>query len=408
MVPRDAAGPPAWAALASAVLRACFPAADPAQALLAFTLATPADADVGFLNLPAFHQVAPLPYGPLRRMAVALQRLGALGLPGAAQPEAAARAALTTPPLPGASMVTHLSGLAWLGQPGPGGRPRHRPISATAGTATVAALTGHQLAAAAAARDARHAAYAREAALAPYMVPPTPEHLVSAALRRAWREVPCYNTVRETVWRLTINAVPGAHIPAQVWQCPCDLHGPAIPSPRIHSFWACPIARAVRRQLTVGLPPGAVVRRTDLWLLQPPAGAPGLCPRAWSFVAMAALTAMEHGRRYLWALRRSPEWPDPGPAGHAALAWALPNFVFAAHVRRHILMARDALVTRVANAAAAHFWRTLQDFVFLHTTIPRRWALTPAHPFLHVRPDGTLGLALPAGVQAPPDEDDAL
>ena len=85
---------------------------------------------------------------------------------------------------------------------------------------------------------------------------------------------------------------------------------------------------------------------------------------------------------------------------------ALPNFVFAAHVRRHVLAARDALVRRVANAAAGRFWRTLGDFAHLHREQPRRWALTPAHPFLSIQPDGSVGLALPAGAPAPPDEDD--
>jgi hypothetical protein len=124
-------------------------------------------------------------------------------------------------------------------------------------------------------------------------------------------------------------------------------------------------------------------------------------------VALAALDAMEFGRRYLYALRASPDWPDPGPAGHAALARALPNFIFAAHVRRHILAARDALVQRVANAEAGRFWRTLGDFARLHRQQPQRWALTPAHPFLCVQPDGSVGLALPAGAPAPPDEDAA-
>ena len=305
-------------------------------------------------------------------------------------------------------MAAHLSTLAWLGQPSPTGRPRHRPIPATSGVATVAALTHHQLAPTEEERAALYAAYAREAALAPDLAQPSPERLVLAALRLAWKGVPCYNTVKETLWRLAIHAVPGGRIPAAAWRCPCDLHGPPAPSSRLHSFWACPVARAVRRQVALGLPPGAVVQRADLWLLHPPAGALGLCPRAWALVALAALTAMEHGRKYLWALRNSPEWPDPGPAGHVALARALPNFIFPAHVRRHILAARDALIQRVANAAAGHFWRTLHDFTLLHAVPPRRWALTPAHPFLHVMPDGSLGLSLPAGVPAPPEEDDDL
>ena len=229
---------------------------------------------------------------------------------------------------------------------------------------------------------------------------------MAAALNTAWKEVPCFNAVREPLWRLAINAVPGANI--RPWHCSCDLHGQPAASSRLHAFWDCPVAVAVRSQLAAGLPPGTVVSRANVWLLQPPAGVPGLCPRAWAMVALAALEAMEFGRRYLYALRCSPDWPDPGPAGHVALARALPNFIFPAHVRPHILAARDACVQRVTNTAAGRFWRTLGEFAHLHSGQPRRWALTPAHPFLHTRPDGSIALALPAGVAAPPGEDDDI
>lgn len=410
MVPRDVAGPPAWTHLAAVVLHACVPNMAPAQTILAFTLSTSADAAAGLLGLPAFQQVAALPQGPLLRMAVALQHLGPPGLdtalPGGDGGRAAARMALTTPPPPGSTLAAHLSDLAWLGPLGPNGRPRHRPIPVTTGSATVAALTDHQLSGVYEAREARHAAFAREAADAPNLAPPHPERQVQAALTLAWRDVPCLNAIRETLWRLSIGAVPGANI--RPWRCSCDLHGAPSPSSRLHTFWECPVAQAVRQQLAAALPAGTSVRRANVWLLQPPAGVPGLCPRAWALAALAALEAMEFGRRYLYALRASPEWPDPGPAGHAALAGALPNFIFAAHIRPHVMAARDALVSRVANAAAGRVWRTLGDFAHLHLTPPPRWALTPAHPFLHVLPNGTLGLALPVGVVAPPDEDNDL
>jgi hypothetical protein len=303
-------------------------------------------------------------------------------------------------------MAARLADLAWLGAIGPRGLPRHRPILASTGTATVAALTDHQLAGVYEARDSRHAAFAREAAGGQLPLPPRPEQLVAAALNTAWREVPCFNAVREPLWRLAISAVPGANI--REWCCHCDLHSPAAASSRLHAFWDCPVAVAVRGQLAAGLPPGTMVARTNVWLLQPPAGVVGLCPRAWAMVALAALEAMEFGRRYLYALGRSRDWPDPGPAGHVVLNRALPNFVFVAHMRPHIMAARDACVRRVANAAAGRFWRSLGDFAHLHRGQPRRWALTPAHPFLHTRPDGSVGLALPAGVAAPVGEDDDL
>ena len=161
------------------------------------------------------------------------------------------------------------------------------------------------------------------------------------------------------------------------------------------------MAKAVRAQLELGLP-GVAVLRVHVWLLQAPAVPPGLCPRAWALVALAALAAMEHGRRHLYALRVGPTWPDPGPAGHRVLHGALPPFLFDGHVRQHIMAERDAIVARVSNAAAGRFWHLLQDFASAQGVAPRGWAVGPEHPFLRVAPgDGRLQLRLPEGVEAP-------
>lgn len=172
------------------------------------------------------------------------------------------------------------------------------------------------------------------------------------------------------------------------------------PVPRLHTFWACPVARAVRAQLEAALP-GVRLERAHLWLLRLPPGGHGLCSRAWALVSLAALHAMEHGRRHLYALRAGPAWPDPGPAGHRVLGGALPPHVFDAHVRQHIFAARDVLVARVCNATAGRFWRNLQDFVDAQGSIPAGWVVGQAHPFIRDDGNGALVLHLPA--EAPAD-----
>jgi hypothetical protein len=290
--------------------------------------------------------------------------------------------------------------------------------------AEVRALTGILMAPTALHRRARHAAYCRQALAAPAASNVT-QTLATfrAAQRQAWR-LPCGNHLKEPLWRLSIDCVPGARI--RPWRCPCDLLAAPIPSPRSHSFWDCPVASAVRGQLAsaLGRAP-ADLPRASIWLLSPPPLLPGPPPLpnppplpapppppqpppipappapagpvhadVWTLVALAAIAAMEYGRALLWAHRHSSSWPDPGPLGLAVLARGpLPAHVVRSHILPHIQAARDVAVASVGRAACTHFWRSLQDFATAHPD----WAagqLGPAHPFLCERA-GRLHVSIP-------------
>ena len=143
-----------------------------------------------------------------------------------------------------------------------------------------------------------------------------------AALARAWR-LPCDNRVKEPLWRLAVDAIPGSRF--RNWTCPCLASSPSS-SGRQHSFWDCSVAVGVRAQLSdARLPGGAVPAATqaDVWLLQPPSAG----TNAWPTIALCATAAMEHGRQVLWALssdgRRGPEAVQTASNLAADRFWAL-------------------------------------------------------------------------------------
>ena len=70
-------------------------------------------------------------------------------------------------------------------------------------------------------------------------------------------------------------------------------------SPRLHHFWFCPVAQAVLEQLESRIT-GQVTRR-QVWLVQAP---PGVAQCVWDVVSLAAVSAMERGRRHLVTCRR--------------------------------------------------------------------------------------------------------
>jgi hypothetical protein len=111
-----------------------------------------------------------------------------------------------------------------------------------------------------------------------------------------------------------------------------------------------------------------------VWLLIPPS--PALCTQAWSIVGLAALAAMEHGRRHLWATYHGASWTllTSQEAGGTAAA-----------------------VASVGRAAAAHFWQLLHDFAEDCPHPPPHWSpLPPLHPFLATH-NGRIVVRLPGG-----------
>lgn len=155
------------------------------------------------------------------------------------------------------------------------------------------------------------------------------------------------NVAKEVLWRLVYDALPTLERLHSPGSCACGAPSPG----REHHFWDCPVAVAVRdqmqRALTVQeeerrahrpgrLPP--LVQREQLGLGLSPRG---VQPQVWRVVVLAALGAMERGRKALcsWRLQQSPVAPHPA---------ALPL---------------DMQLEVAGRSAAVGFWDNLQDFV---------------------------------------------
>ena len=209
----------------------------------------------------------------------------------------------------------------------------------------------------------------------------------ATVLRRLWA-VPCSNHVKEPLWRLSVNGVPGAgghHIVTE-HPCPCGWRVPPVFGPhppdtdlavlragllREHCFWSCPIASAVLHEVQSGLPAGVPLHMSHVWLVVSPC--PAVVRQAvWDMVAMCALAAMWRGRRVFW--KRHLQLHQGGPPHAAASVQA-----------------------STCRTAAGLFWSFLQDFAAMHSHNVGSWpayASLPAdHSYLCVV-DGGRGLSV--------------
>lgn len=388
------ASPPQWARLARFLLQRCCPDLHPAQALLACSfIRSPQDAACGFITTPGVRQQHCLPPGLLTRIATAFQALGPPLLPNSVVGPPALQILTSAVPA-GAPASPLLVSLQWRQPQLPAAAAQHAPPPpppVPVAGASVRALTRILAAPFARARQDSHTRFCRQALQA------VPNANISAqvaqfqtALHRAWR-LPCTNSMKEPLWRLAVDGIPGHH--CNPWRCPCSLSTARLPAVnRSHSFWDCPVAATVRHQLASALPPGTNITRASVWLLGPPP-APNVHHGAWSVVCLAAIAAMEYGRALLWAHRHSPSWPDPGPDGLALLQLTpLPYHLTAAVILPAVRSERDMTVATVGRAAAARFWHLLQDFAHVNPAIA--WDLPQAHPFLHSE-DGALVVRVP-------------
>jgi hypothetical protein len=172
--------------------------------------------------------------------------------------------------------------------------------------------------------------------LRPASAAAVPVACVGSMFAAMWK-LPWDNQRKEVLWRLVYDALPTVerlHVPG-VHRCQCGVLSPG----REHHFWDCPVAVGVRGQLQRALPGGhPALQREQLWLAIAPAGVEA---GVWRVVVLAALGAMERGRRvtYAWRLQHSPVAPDPA---------ALPL---------------DMQLEVAGRAAAVGFWDYLQDFV---------------------------------------------
>ncbi|KAG1677145.1 hypothetical protein FOA52_000951 [Chlamydomonas sp. UWO 241] len=207
---------------------------------------------------------------------------------------------------------------------------------------------------------------------------------VAIALRRVWM-LGCKNTLKETLWRVTLNGVPGAGGGGIIFTapCPCGWHPTYGPRPdlmwRSHYFWECRVATAVVGAVRAGLEAkgvlaGALACR-HVWLLQPPDAA--VYADVWRVVCVAALDAMAYGRRLLWALHL-----DTGAAPPDDQSLITDFFP--------VLTAGPAQpdkADRAGRAAVARFWTGLQEIASLDR-VPPAWAAAdgppPDHPFIGV------------------------
>ena len=141
---------------------------------------------------------------------------------------------------------------------------------------------------------------------------------------------------------------------SKVWQYGSSAH-------RQHSCWDCPVAQAVSGQLQEGLG-GLQLQQWHVWLLRAPG--PRIHVAAWRVVALAALGAMEAGRRFLW-------WKgnQQGVAAEVAVQEACVRAVSSFWMGLHDFVGCDRAVSCLTGRVASSAWDSLG----------------PVHPFLSVR-----------------------
>jgi len=278
------------------------------------------------------------------RIGQLLDALPAAWVAAARDAAAAMAAGMLAPPQLHDALGVMLPRLGWLSE----GEPlRLSAFTVRAGTdmqmvATYAARRQQYLvpfsASAVAAADAGAGAAAPAAA---------PVHELLQVLRRLWR-LRWENEHKEPFWRLVYDAFPTAarlHV-----QRPCCC-GAAAVADRHHHFWECPVAQAVVGAMSAAA--AAPLTKPNVWLARPP---PAVYSGVWTVAVLAAVSAMDHGRRRMYAL-------STGPAPATPI---------------HVICARSAV---------ARFWALLADFVALRCA-PASWQahVPPGHPFIHFDP----------------------
>ena len=212
--------------------------------------------------------------------------------------------------------------------------------------------------------------------------------LVARAARAAWREQRRWSHgYKEVVWRFWADALPtAARMHKDDDTCVCGAVRPG----RAHHFCDCPVAAAVLAELRAAVPG---VRASHVWLMLTP---PGLHAGLWRVICVAAINAMDAGRREACKRQGQRARDDarrrrrlaPGqlmitdllaPAARAASGGEgsrNPPDVTAA--RR-----RQELVQQVALRAVARFWELLAEFAAAGAVSREMLATAPAaHPIL--------------------------
>jgi hypothetical protein len=336
-----------------------------------------------------------------------LERLAALraAVPAAwwAAAEAMRGAGAGVRPCMGDALGVMVGALGWRQVPAvPGGQPGWVPVKKLTVRAGTALQMGHiwRL------RREAHAGFVA-AATGVAVAAVSTEHLAAlrGTLSRAWA-VKWENQHKEVLWRMSVLGVRGvgAHSIPTAHPCPCGglAAGACAAEAMRHHFWSCPVAAAVVGELRRGWQAGEgalapvvpELQREEVWLLRPPVR-PGDRPQprrmhggVWAVVCLAALTAMDSGRRTLVALhlareeaqRRAELGRQRGGGGRQLSlreAWGLAQPAPAP---------QPPLAPVAAAKAKARFWSLLADFAELGQS----WdgLSEEGHPFLVRDGDG--------------------
>jgi hypothetical protein len=230
------------------------------------------------------------------------------------------------------------------------------------------------------------------------------------------------NSFKEVYWRLVLNGLATAermHMTACACVCgPVDGGQPG----RRHHFWGCPVAKAVVGELQrhlVGWFPGLLQPQHVLFMVCPQAlgvgGARALHKGVWRVVCLAAVNAMDMGRRAAYKLRVDERQQQEAaaaaaaqqsatvPTGQQLITAFMQPAPLTAHQQQHraqVQQRQQAVVQQqrqqqqqdaaarlaaLKQQAVDRFWELLQDFVVVGAAPPAWRDKVPAqHPFLHV------------------------
>ena len=187
---------------------------------------------------------------------------------------------------------------------------------------------------------------------------------VARLLPRLW-QLPWENQHKEVYWRLVLNGLALASRMHGSGPQPCACGSPAPQPDRRHHFWDCPVAAAVRSTLAAQLG-GQQPSRQQLWLMRHPAG---VHAGVWDAVCLAALAAMDGGRRQLAARLLQARQAADGPSSSRHPPPPPPT--------------PAQLVPAAQRHAVARLWDLLQDLCTVGTA-PAAWQqqLPAEHPFI--------------------------
>lgn len=278
-----------------------------------------------------------------------------------------------------------------------------RPV--TVFNLTVKDATQLQLGPARTARRQKFQEYVSEATGQPQQISRRGLGCIKAAQRTLW-SLRWDNHYKEIYWRLPLNGLcTAARMHDAQAECMCGSTAPG----RQHHYWDCPIAAAVVQNITANLPAAWCSRpatrpallREHLWLMQTPAGPRRMYQGVWKVVCLAALNAMDVGRKAALDFRmqhRAPHPAAPAIAGQLSITSMLQPAVPTPHQQQHNQQVqqrrqqqlRQETARRLQDAkqkAVARFWELLSDFVVMHAA-PDKWVPRVAvdHPFLCTEP----------------------